>query len=225
MGRADTPSVRGWGAPLAPNDTAPTLAIPAAITYVDPMDLPAPLRQLPNQLTVARIAAIPVICLFIGMGNGWLRWVALVLYLAAAITDWLDGFLARRMNLASDLGKMLDPIADKLLVGALIVIFAWTRDFWGLDLIPAIAILMREIFVAGLREFMGNRAVSVPVTFLAKWKTTAQLVALFFVILEGLLPGFGFIASLLLWIAGGLTVWTGWQYLRSVWPYFSAPTP
>ena len=213
------------GAASRSDEPAPTLAIPAAITYVDPMDLPAPLRQLPNQLTVARIAAIPVICLFIGMGNGWLRWVALVLYLAAAITDWLDGFLARRMNLASDLGKMLDPIADKLLVGALIVIFAWTHDFWGLDLIPAIAILMREIFVAGLREFMGNRAVSVPVTFLAKWKTTAQLVALFFVILEGLLPGFGFIASLLLWIAGGLTVWTGWQYLRSVWPYFSAPTP
>jgi cardiolipin synthase len=189
------------------------------------MQVPAALRQLPNQLTVARIAAIPVLCLFIGTGIGWLRWLALLLYVATAVTDWLDGFLARRMNLQSDLGKMLDPIADKLLVGALIVIFAWTRDLSGLDLIPAIAILFREIFVAGLREFMGNRSVSVPVTFLAKWKTTVQLVALFFVIVDGLLPSFWFISSGLLWIAGLLTVWTGWQYLRSVWPYFSAPTP
>jgi CDP-diacylglycerol--glycerol-3-phosphate 3-phosphatidyltransferase len=188
------------------------------------MNIPAPLRQLPNQLTVARIVAIPVLCLFIGMGEDWLRWVALVLYVAAALTDWLDGFLARRMGLSSDLGKMLDPIADKLMVGALIVVFAWTRDFSGLDLVPAIAILMREIFVSGLREFMGNRDVSVPVTFLAKWKTTVQLVALFFAIVDGLLPGFGLISALLLWLAGGLTVWTGWQYLVSVWPYFSAKT-
>ena len=127
------------------------------------MDIPAPLRQLPNQLTVARIVAVPVLCLFIGMGNEWLRWLALVLYVVAALTDWLDGFLARRMNMSSDLGKMLDPIADKLLVGCLIVTLAWTHDFSGLDLVPAIAILFREIFIAGLREFMGNRNVSVPV--------------------------------------------------------------
>ncbi len=188
------------------------------------MDLPAPLRQLPNQLTVARIVAVPVLCLMIAVGWDWLRWLALLLYVAAAVTDWLDGFLARRMNMSSDLGKMLDPIADKLLVGALIVTFAWTRDFSFFDLIPAIAILMREIFVSGLREFMGNRNVSVPVTFLAKWKTTVQLVALFFVIVDGLLPSFGLISSGLLWIAGALTVWTGWQYLVSVWPYFGVPT-
>jgi CDP-diacylglycerol--glycerol-3-phosphate 3-phosphatidyltransferase len=189
------------------------------------MDLPAPLRQLPNQLTVARIAAVPVVCLFIGIGVGWLRWLALVIYVAAALTDWLDGYLARRMSLQSDLGKMLDPIADKLLVGALIVTLAWTRDFSGLDLVPAIAILFREIFISGLREFMGKRDISVPVTFLAKWKTTVQLVALFFVILAGLWVGVWPIAELLLWLAGILTVWTGWQYLMSVWPYFSAPTP
>eukprot|EP01035_Chromulina_nebulosa_P067708 gene67708-92763_t len=106
----------------------------------------------------------------------------------------------------SDLGKMLDPIADKLLVGALLVTFAWTRDFSAWELIPAIAILMREIFIAGLREFMGSRSVSVPVSFLAKWKTTAQLIALFFVIVDGLLPSFGFISGLLMWIAGGLTI-------------------
>jgi CDP-diacylglycerol--glycerol-3-phosphate 3-phosphatidyltransferase len=188
------------------------------------MDLPAPLRQLPNQLTIARIAAVPVLCLFIGMGNGWLRWLALIIYVAAAISDWLDGVLARRMNLSSDLGRMLDPIADKLLVGGLIVIFAWTHDFSGLDLIPALAILFREIFISGLREFMGKRDVTVPVTFLAKWKTTVQLAALFFVILQGPWVGVWFIADILLWLAAILTVWTGWQYLLSVWPYFSAPT-
>jgi cardiolipin synthase len=188
------------------------------------MNIPAPLRQLPNQLTIARVAAVRVLCLFIGMGNGWLRWLALILYVAAAITDWFDGFLARRMKMQSDFGRMLDPIADKLLVGCLIVIFAWTHDIWGLDLVPAIAILMREIFISGLREFMGKREITVPVTFFAKWKTTAQLVALFFFFVEGLLPGFNIIADLLLWIAGILTVWTGWQYLVSVMPYFSAPT-
>lgn len=186
--------------------------------------------NLPNMLTYARIIAVPlvVLCFFLEghlKSSDFARWSALIIFLLASITDYLDGYLARAWQQTSNIGKMLDPIADKLLVGLLIVTFAWTRDFSGLDLVPALAILFREIFISGLREFMGKRDVSVPVTFLAKWKTTAQLVALFFVIVDGLLPGFGLISSLLLWIAGGLTVWTGWQYLVSVWPYFSAPTP
>jgi cardiolipin synthase len=189
------------------------------------MQIPASLRSLPNQLTLARIAAIPVICLLLVIGWDWLRWIALVIYALAAITDWFDGYLARTMNQQSDLGKMLDPIADKLLVGALLVTFAWTRDFSGWELIPAIAILMREIFVAGLREYLGNKAVSVPVTFLAKWKTTVQLIALFFVIVDGLLPSFTLISAGLLWIAGLLAVWTGWQYLMSTWAHFDSPPP
>lgn len=187
------------------------------------MQIPASLRSLPNQLTLARIAAIPVICLFLVIGWDWLRWIALALYVVAAITDWFDGFLARTMNQSSDLGRMLDPIADKLLVGALLVTFAWTRDFSSWELIPAIAILIREIFVSGLREYMGSKAVTLPVTFLAKWKTTVQLVALFFVMVDGLLPSFTLISATLLWIAGALTVWTGWQYLRSVWVHFDSP--
>ena len=183
------------------------------------MQIPASLRTLPNQLTLARIAAIPVICLLLVLGWDWLRWIALVLY----VTDSFDGFLARTMNQQSDLGKMLDPIADKLLVGALLVTFAWTRDFSGWELIPAIAILLREIFVSGLREYLGGKAVSVPVTFLAKWKTTAQLIALFFVFVDGLLPSFTLISAGLLWIAGILTVWTGWQYLMSTWAHFDSP--
>jgi cardiolipin synthase len=178
---------------------------------------------LPNQLTIARILAIPVICLFVAIGWEWLRWLALLLYIAAAITDWLDGFLARRMNLNSALGKMLDPIADKLLVGALIVTFAWTDDFTGWDLLPAIAILLREIFVAGLREYLGNQSISVPVTFLAKWKTTAQLVALALMMAAPMLLGLAFIAHFALWVAAILTVWTGWDYLKSAWPHLSGP--
>ena len=114
------------------------------------MQIPPQLMTLPNQLTIGRILAIPVICLFLVSGWEWLRWLALLLYIAAAVTDWLDGFLARQMNLNSALGKMLDPIADKLLVGALLITFAWTRDLNGWDLIPAIAIMLREIFVSGL---------------------------------------------------------------------------
>jgi cardiolipin synthase len=187
------------------------------------MQIPPQLLSLPNQLTIGRILAIPVICVFVLVGWDWLRWLALIIYIAAALTDWLDGFLARRMNLNSALGKMLDPIADKLLVGALIVTFAWTRDFTGWDLLPAIAILLREIFVAGLREYLGNRSISVPVTFMAKWKTTAQLVALGLIMAAPMLLGLAFIAHFALWVAAILTVWTGWEYLRSTWPHLAGP--
>jgi cardiolipin synthase len=187
------------------------------------MQIPPQLMSLPNQLTIGRILAIPVICIFVLIGWDWLRWLALILYIAAALTDWLDGFLARRMNLNSALGKMLDPIADKLLVGALIVTFAWTRDFTAWDLLPAIAILLREIFVAGLREYLGNRSISVPVTFMAKWKTTAQLVALALIMAAPMLLGLAFIAHFALWVAAILTVWTGWEYLRSTWPHLAGP--
>ena len=187
------------------------------------MQIPPQITTLPNLLTLSRIAAVPVICLFVASGWDWLRWIALLLYIAAAITDWLDGFLARQMKLNSALGKMLDPIADKLLVVALLLTFAWTRDLNGLDLIAAIAILLREIFVSGLREYLGNRAIEVPVTFLAKWKTTAQLVALALVMAAPMLLGLGFISHLVLWIAALLTVWTGWEYLRSTWPHLSGP--
>lgn len=191
------------------------------------MQIPPQLMTLPNQLTIGRILAIPVICLFVAWGSSpgwdWLRWLALLLYIAAAVTDWLDGFLARRMNLNSALGKMLDPIADKLLVGALLVTFAWTRDFTGWDLLPAIAILLREIFVSGLREYLGNRSVDVPVTMLAKWKTTVQLVALALIMAAPMLLGLAFIAHFALWVAAILTVWTGWDYLKSAWPHLSGP--
>jgi cardiolipin synthase len=175
--------------------------------------------NIPNLLTIGRILAIPVICWLIVAGGAELRWFAFVLYVLAALTDWLDGYLARRMNQGSPLGRMLDPIADKLLVGVLLVIFAWTRDFSALDLIPAVAILMREMFIPGLREYLGPKNIIVHVTPLAKWKTTVQLVALAVVILEALVPGLTLVSDILLWLAGLLTVWTGAQYFMGAWPH------
>jgi CDP-diacylglycerol--glycerol-3-phosphate 3-phosphatidyltransferase len=190
------------------------------------MDLPPQVTTLPNLLTIGRIIAVPVICLLVVIsslsGWFWLRWLVLLIYIAAAFTDWLDGFLARRMHLNSALGRMLDPIADKLLVGGLLITLAWT-DLTAWDLIPAIAILLREIFVSGLREYLGKHDIVVSVTMLAKWKTTVQLVALGCLIIANQLLGLGFFAHFLLWIAAFLTVWTGWDYLRSSWPYLAGP--
>lgn len=174
---------------------------------------------LPNAITIGRILLIPVICWMLATGNIQLRAVALVLYIAAAASDWFDGYLARRFDLGSPLGRMLDPIADKLLVGALLVVLAWNGSFSELDLIPATAILLREIFVSGLREYLGPKNVVVHVTTLAKWKTTIQLVALGIVLFEALMPGWRFWSDLALWLAGILTVWTGVQYFVGAWPH------
>jgi cardiolipin synthase len=179
------------------------------------------LTSIPNLLTYGRIAAIPVIVLLLVTGVPALRWLALLLYLAAAVSDFFDGYLARKWDQSSPLGQMLDPIADKLLIGALIVIFAWDATLYPLDLIPALAILLREIFVSGLREYLGPKGVVVKVTQLAKWKTTLQMLALIFVFLEPLVTGAQLPAEILLWAAGILTLVTGAQYFRGAWPHLS----
>jgi cardiolipin synthase len=152
-------------------------------------------------------------------GDIVLRLVALIIYVIAAASDWLDGYLARAWNQYSPLGRMLDPIADKLLVGILIAALAWDGSFSGWDMIPACAILFREFFIPGLREFLGNIKIVLPVTWLAKWKTTLQLVALAIVLLERIIPGLGLVSDIVLWGAALLTVWTGFQYLRASWPH------
>lgn len=180
-----------------------------------------PLTLVPNIITIARIAAIVPISALILAGDPLLRGVALALFVIAAGSDWIDGYLARAWNQYSDLGRMLDPIADKILVIILITILAWDRSLSALDLIPAGVILFRETFIPGLREFLGNRTVVLPVTPLAKWKTTIQLVALAIVIAETIIPGLGFVSDIVLWIAGAITLWTGWVYLRASWPHLS----
>jgi len=179
------------------------------------------LLLVPNLITIARIAATPVVCALVMAGDTNLRIAALILYIAAAASDWLDGYLARAWNQGSPLGRMLDPIADKLLVGILVAVFAWDGSFSALDMVPVIAILLREFFISGLREFLGNAEVVLPVSRLAKWKTTIQLVALAIVMLEPIVPGLGLVSDLVLWLAGILTLWTGLQYLLASWPHFS----
>jgi CDP-diacylglycerol---glycerol-3-phosphate 3-phosphatidyltransferase len=181
----------------------------------------SPLTQIPNLITIARILAIVPIVALVMSGDPALRLVALILYVLAAASDWLDGYLARKWNQTSPLGRMLDPIADKLLVGLLIATLAWDGSLSGWDMVPVLAILFREFFISGLREFLGNTKVVLKVSQLAKWKTTIQLVALAIVLLERIVPGLTLVSDIVLWLAGILTVWTGVQYLMASWPHLS----
>ena len=130
------------------------------------------------------------------------------------MTDYFDGLLARRMNVVSPIGVFLDPIADKLLVTAVIVALAATGQIAGWDLLPAIVILCREVLISGLREYLGGSGIKVPVTLLAKYKTTVQLIALALVILAARGSTLADIGLIALWLAAALTALTGWHYLR-----------
>lgn len=180
-----------------------------------------PLLLVPNLITIARILAILPIVALVMAGDPLLRAVALSLYVLAAASDWVDGYLARAWNQYSDLGRMLDPIADKLLVGIVITVLAWDGSLSALDMIPVVAILLREFFIPGLREFLGNKTVVLAVTRLAKWKTTIQLVAFALILAEPFIPGLSLVSDIVLWAAGVITLWTGWQYLRASWPHLS----
>ena len=179
---------------------------------------------LPNLLTYGRIVAVPVVAAllflsdFLAVGL-WLRWVALVIFIGAALTDYLDGYFARTWNQISRLGRMLDPIADKLLVSVSLLMLAADTTIRGWSIWAAIVILMREILVSGLREYLAGVQVSVPVSRLAKWKTAMQLVAVGFLIAgaagDRVVPGVSLLGLSLLWISALLTLYTGWDYFRA----------
>ncbi|MDE1570746.1 CDP-diacylglycerol--glycerol-3-phosphate 3-phosphatidyltransferase [Aquabacter sp. P-9] len=180
--------------------------------------------SLPNILTYARCAAVPMVaaCLFwsdIFHGGEWLRWVALGLFIAAAVTDFFDGYLARAWSQQSAIGRMLDPIADKLLVSTSLLMLASDGTIRGWSLWAAVVILCREILVSGLREFLAELRVSVPVSRLAKWKTTLQLVAVGFLLAgpagDAILPGVSYVGLGLLWVSAVLTLYTGYDYFRA----------
>ena len=176
--------------------------------------------NLPNMLTYGRLAAVPLVVAFLFWPTDfWARWTALAIYSAAAITDFFDGYLARAWSQQSSLGRMLDPIADKLLVAAVLLALAADRTVAGWTLWAAIVILCREILVSGLREYLAELRVPVPVTAVAKWKTAVQMVALGFLIAgpagEAILPGTILIGSVLLWVAAILTFYTGWDYMKA----------
>ncbi|MBB5572062.1 MULTISPECIES: CDP-diacylglycerol--glycerol-3-phosphate 3-phosphatidyltransferase [Rhizobium] len=180
--------------------------------------------SIPNLLTYGRILCVPliVLCFFIEgklEGSDFARWVALWIFIIASITDFLDGYLARIWNQTSNIGRMLDPIADKLLVSAILLLVAADGTIAGWSLWAAIIILCREILVSGLREYLAALKVSVPVTRIAKWKTTAQLVAIAFLLAgpagDKVLPYTTEIGIVLLWVAALLTIYTGYDYFRA----------
>ena len=175
--------------------------------------------SLPNLLTYGRIAAVPLVAVCLYLDPLWLRWVALTVFVSAGVSDFFDGYLARRWAQQSALGRMLDPIADKLLVGGTLLMLAAKGDIAGLSLWAALVILSREILVSGLREFLAGLRVSVPVTRLAKWKTTAQLVAVGFLVAgpagDRVLPITTDTGLALLWASALLTLYTGYDYFRA----------
>ena len=176
--------------------------------------------NLPNLLTYGRVLAVPLVVAFLFWpGEAWARWTALTIYVVAALTDFFDGYLARMWSLQSSLGRMLDPIADKLLVSAVLLMLTADGGISGASLWAAIVILCREILVSGLREYLAELRVPVPVTAVAKWKTTVQMVALGFLIAgpagDAVFPLATRIGVGLLWIAAILTFYTGWDYMRA----------
>jgi cardiolipin synthase (CMP-forming) len=188
--------------------------------------------SLPNILTLSRIVTVPLLVALLW----WPGWelgygLAFVVYCLMGITDYFDGYLARAQGTVSKLGQFLDPIADKIMVAAVILVLAAQGVLRGpyvgdMHVIAGLIILIREIAVSGLREFLGGLRISVPVSHLAKWKTTCQMVSLGALILGGALPGWnvtagGIVANVphtvgltTLWAAAALTLVTGWDYLR-----------
>jgi cardiolipin synthase len=169
--------------------------------------------NLPNILTLGRIILILPFAMLFFHGSIMTRWEALALFVLAAVTDWLDGHLARRLGQESALGRMMDPIADKLLIATAIILLTATGGITGWSIAAALLILLREIAVSGFREHLGPLGVIVPVSTLAKWKTTAQLIAMGILIapVEAVQP----VGLIALWIAAILTLITGWNYLMA----------
>jgi cardiolipin synthase (CMP-forming) len=189
------------------------------------------LTDLPNVLTLSRIVAIPLLVALVAINRPATDLAACIIFSAAAITDYFDGKLARSRRQQSDLGRMLDPIADKLLVGAVLMMLAGQNRLSPLGLYPAIVIMLREILVSGLREYLAGIRVGLPVTRLAKWKTGFQMGALG-TLLAGdtsapilhlsFLP-ISSTGEAMLWVAAILTLITGWDYLTAGWRHAATP--
>jgi len=177
------------------------------------------MSSLPNALTMTRIALVPLfVAAFFLPGDGG-RWVVFVLFCLAGATDAFDGMIARKLGAETSFGRMLDPIADKLIVSAALLMLASDSTIQGIHLVPALVILCREILVSGLREFLAAADVSLPVTRIAKAKTAVQVVAIAVLIAssasERMLPGVTIGALIGLWVAAGLTFYTGYAYLQA----------
>jgi CDP-diacylglycerol---glycerol-3-phosphate 3-phosphatidyltransferase len=187
------------------------------------------LTSLPNLLTLSRILAVPLVAATFYVPGDYARWLGCALFSAAALTDWLDGHVARRWEQQSEIGRFLDPIADKLLVAATLFMLVARHRFsseWAV--LPALVILCREILVSGLREYLAGLRVGVPVSRLAKWKTAIQMVAIGVLIVGKAGPALLPVAAIgesLLWVAAMLTLVTGYDYLRAGLAHMTRPVP
>jgi cardiolipin synthase len=189
------------------------------------------LTDLPNVLTLSRIAAIPLMVALVAVGAPAGDLAACLIFVLAAITDYFDGKLARSRRQQSDLGRMLDPIADKLLVGAALMMLVGQGRLSVLGLYPAIVIMLREILVSGLREYLAGIRIGLPVTRLAKWKTGFQMGAVGTLLAGNTTAGLlglaflpvSLIGETMLWVAAALTLITGWDYLTAGWRHAAAP--
>jgi CDP-diacylglycerol---glycerol-3-phosphate 3-phosphatidyltransferase len=174
--------------------------------------------NLPNLLTLSRIVAIPLVILTFYGPSPYGPWIGCGLFAAAGFTDWLDGQLARRWHQQSEWGRVLDPIADKLLVATILFMLAALQRITPVTIVPALIILAREILVSGLREHLAMLQVPVPVSRLAKWKTALQMVAIGVLLIGNSGPAaipVETIGELLLWVAAALTLITGYDYWRA----------
>ena len=184
------------------------------------------LTSVPNLLTLSRILAIPVVVGTFYVSGDYARWLGCALFAAAGFTDWLDGHVARRWSQQSELGRFLDPIADKLLVAATLFMLTATDRLSARAIPPALVILCREILVSGLREYLAGLRVGMPVSRLAKWKTAIQMIAIGVLIVGEagwhVIPVVA-IGESLLWAAALLTLVTGYDYLRLGLPHISRP--
>ncbi len=196
---------------------------------------------IPNILTVLRLLAAPGVALaFVFFDRPTADWVAIILFILAALTDYVDGYLARAWGQESNFGRMLDPIADKAMVVIALAVIVGLSGINALILVPVAFILLREVFVSGLREFLGARAADLKVTYLAKWKTTTQMIAIPVLLIAGVFnydrqrgaepwvnhnfhDWFGWLMQgsgmILIWVAGLLTVMTGYDYFMKALPF------
>ena len=186
---------------------------------------------LPNALTLGRVAAVPVITALFFLDTPTGRWITLAIFAVAAITDFLDGYIVRRYDQHTEFGRFLDPIADKLLIATTLMMMVAFGQIAGLAIIPAVVILCREILVSGLREYLAGIDVGLPVSWLARWKTALQMIALGFLIIGDAahppvpeeLP-VRLIGEAGLWLAALITLFTGFDYMRIGLRHMDGPT-
>lgn len=176
------------------------------------------MKNLPNAMTIGRLFTLPLLVILMMINESWAAWSALGVYTLGCITDWLDGYIARKYKLESSFGKFLDPIADKIFIATVLICLIANGHLSGWGVVPVLLILSREFLISGLREFFGPKNIQFPVSNLAKWKTGIQMFALGFLIMGefgvAVLPLNIEIGYTLLVAATILTVLSGWTYMK-----------